>query len=190
MSAQNSPNQVNGEAMPATLPISNDTTLTMITAANISDYTPEIIRHINGDPEVRASIHWLNLIATKEQIEAHYTSHPRKGDFQYALSVAGTFAGTIGLMQREGLDNGTEVSFSYSLDPPFRRRGLVSRGMQTLMEYAEGALRPSYFTLYISDDNLKSQRVARSNGFLRTKGMYETDSGKIERRYERRLMGA
>lgn len=189
MSTQSNPGQGNGEGMPYSLPIGNDADLTMITAQNVHDFAPEIVKLINGDPDVRANIHWLKFIATEEQVVEHTTSRPEDGEFDYALTVDGRFAGFIGLTQRDEMGNsgpGDEVSMHYFLGAPFRRKGLASRGMQSLMGCAEDALRPSYFTLYISDTNLKSQRVARHNGFVRTKGLYSTDSGAIERRYERR----
>jgi RimJ/RimL family protein N-acetyltransferase len=176
--------------MPVALMLDDQAALTLLTPETMPGFVPEITKLVNGNPDVRAINHWIRFLASKDDIAAHYTSNPEKGDFDYALSVDGRLAGLVGLKQKDDASIGTEVVLSYSLSPEYRKRGLASRSIQALMEHAEGALRPDYFTLYIGDHNRKSQAVAQRTGFVRTDKFFEVDSGAIERRYERRLIGS
>ncbi len=176
----------NKHNMPSELAVADDVLLRMITKENVADFTPEINKHINSNPDIRSTMHFIKMFLTKDEIKENFTSDTNKGVYDYAITQNEDLIGLIALRQREGSDLGSEISLGYSLDPKFRRRGLVSSSLNALIEEATLNLRPDYFTLYISESNTRSQSVAKRNNFLKTEGFFETDSGAIERRYVRK----
>ena len=175
--------------MPSELAVADDVLLKMITKENVSDLTPEINKYINLNPDIRSTMHFIKMFLTKDEIKKNFTSDTNQGKFQYAMTQNESLIGLIGLSHREESDLGSEIVLGYSLDPKFRRRGLVSLSLNALIEEATLSLRPDYFTLYISDSKERSKSVAKRNNFFKTEGtegLYETDSGAIERRYLRK----
>ena len=172
--------------MPSELAVTDDVLLRMITKENVSDLTPEINKHINLNPDIRSTLHFNKMFITKDDIKEFFTSNENNSLYEYALIKDESLIGLIGLKQEIGSALGTEISLGYSLDPKFRRRGLVSSSLDALIEEATLSLRPDYFTLYISDSNERSQSVAKRNNFLKTEGFFETASGVRERLYVRK----
>jgi len=124
---------------------------------------PAIVEACN-DPEIQ---HWIPLIPrpyTEEDASAFVRGDvPRIGQQQFAITEGGRLVGSIGM----GVNESRTGHIGYWCAPQARGRGVTTRALRLLSDYAFSELALERLELLTDPDNRASQRVAEKVGFQR-----------------------
>jgi RimJ/RimL family protein N-acetyltransferase len=121
---------------------------------------------MNADPTVRD---WLggNLLSREQtwaQMESFLGQWALRGYGIFAVELAGSFAGRVGLLH---FVDWPEPELAWTMASPFWGRGLATEAAAEVRRWAFATLRRDRLVSYIRPENIRSRRVAEKLGAVR-----------------------
>lgn len=105
----------------------------------------------------------LSLIDTKEFLEKNLAKFNEDQSGAFAIYYQGQFAGLVDLHEIDAKNN--KSSIGYWLDKDFYGKGIMTKSVQVLLEYAFEELNINRVEIQAAVENTKSQAVAERLGF-------------------------
>ncbi len=144
------------------------------------------------DPNIPKTVTWPAGLADEQAVRQKIIQM-RVGSTRYAIVGRNdNIIGYIGVWEDGGYFGNEprkgEFGFGYFLDPDSRGKGIIARSLVGMLDEALRVYSVKTFAAYIADDNLASQSVVKSLGFIRTDEVYEEPVLHcLERKYEKNI---
>ncbi|MDA5559596.1 GNAT family protein [Exiguobacterium sp. MMG028] len=146
--------------------INNDITLRMF---NVNDADALFELTMASKPYLREWLGWLDYIETvedsKKNIEGRIKGLIETGGFpkSFAVIYKAVLAGTIGFNE---IDRGIQCgTIGYWLGQEFQGKGIMSRALETIIEYGFRDLKLNKIEIRVATENVKSRALPERLGF-------------------------
>lgn len=146
--------------------LNNDITLRMF---NVNDADALFDLTMASKPYLREWLGWLDYIESvedsKKNIEGRIKGLIETGGFpkSFAVMYKGVLAGTIGFNE---IDRGIQCgTIGYWLGQEFQGKGIMSRALETIIEYGFRDLKLNKIEIRVATENVKSRALPERLGF-------------------------
>ena len=130
-----------------------------------------------ADPEIQKSVTWTSGLDSEEKIREKIQGFKDSKSLRYSIIKEERIVGYIGLWKYQGYFGNApepgEYGIGYLCDLNARGQGVIKQAITALKTRAESILPIEFYSLYIHDDNIASQKIVESLGGYRTEEVFE-----------------